>query len=162
MVALRSRIIAGIAGDGGMVSVATTADEATATIARWAGRIALAAVNGPTSVVVSGDGVALDELVAHYESREVRVRRVPVDYASHSAHVEQLREQLLELLAGLRPRTGEVRFRSTVEGTGSTPLPSTPTTGTATCGRPSASTRRYAASSPPATRPSSRSAPTPC
>ncbi|MBC9004144.1 type I polyketide synthase, partial [Micromonospora aurantiaca (nom. illeg.)] len=116
VVALRSRIIAGIAGDGGMVSVATTADEATATIARWAGRIALAAVNGPTSVVVSGDGAALDELVAHYESREVRVRRVPVDYASHSAHVEQLREQLLELLAGLRPRTGEVRFRSTVEG----------------------------------------------
>ncbi|MGC4790538.1 type I polyketide synthase [Micromonospora sp. DT178] len=116
VVALRSRIIAGIAGDGGMVSVATTADEATATITRWAGRVALAAVNGPTSVVVSGDSAALDELVAHYESREVRVRRVPVDYASHSAHVEQLREQLLELLAGLRPRTGEVRFRSTVEG----------------------------------------------
>ncbi|MEH0975057.1 SDR family NAD(P)-dependent oxidoreductase, partial [Micromonospora sp. CPCC 205546] len=116
VVALRSRIIAGIAGDGGMVSVATTADEATATITRWSGRVALAAVNGPTSVVVSGDSAALDELVAHYESREVRVRRVPVDYASHSAHVEQLREQLLELLAGLRPRTGEVRFRSTVEG----------------------------------------------
>ncbi|MGN9767719.1 type I polyketide synthase [Micromonospora sp. SD12] len=116
VVALRSRIIAGIAGDGGMVSVATTADEATGTITRWAGRVALAAVNGPTSVVVSGDSAALDELVAHYESREVRVRRVPVDYASHSAHVEQLREQLLELLAGLRPRTGEVRFRSTVEG----------------------------------------------
>ncbi|MEW2378346.1 type I polyketide synthase [Micromonospora sp. NPDC047812] len=116
VVALRSRIIAGIAGDGGMVSVATTADEATATITRWAGRVALAAVNGPTSVVVSGDSAALDELVAHYESREVRVRRVPVDYASHSAHVEQLREQLLELLAGLRPATGEVRFRSTVEG----------------------------------------------
>ncbi|MFI7517835.1 type I polyketide synthase, partial [Micromonospora echinofusca] len=116
VVALRSRIIAGIAGDGGMVSVATTADEANGTITRWAGRVALAAVNGPTSVVVSGDSAALDELVAHYESHEVRVRRVPVDYASHSAHVEQLRGQLLELLAGLRPRTGEVRFRSTVEG----------------------------------------------
>ncbi|WP_117672161.1 type I polyketide synthase, partial [Micromonospora sp. MW-13] len=116
VVALRSRIIAGIAGDGGMVSVATTADEATGTIARWDGRVALAAVNGPTSVVVSGDSAALDELVAHYESREVRVRRIPVDYASHSAHVEPLREQLLELLAGLTPRTSEIRFRSTVEG----------------------------------------------
>ncbi|SCL72039.1 Acyl transferase domain-containing protein [Micromonospora citrea] len=116
VVALRSRIIAGIAGDGGMVSVATTADEATETITRWAGRVALAAVNGPTSVVVSGDSAALDDLVAHYESREVRVRRIPVDYASHSAHVEPLREQLLELLAGLRPRTGDVRFRSTVDG----------------------------------------------
>ncbi|MGY3518265.1 type I polyketide synthase [Micromonospora sp. PTRAS2] len=116
VVALRSRIIAGIAGDGGMVSVATTADEATATIARWDGRVALAAVNGPTSVVVSGDSAALDELVAHYEARETRVRRVPVDYASHSAHVEPLREQLVDLLAGLTPRTGEIRFWSTVTG----------------------------------------------
>ncbi len=116
VVALRSRVIAGIAGGGGMVSVATTADEAAATIARWEGRVALAAVNGPTSVVVSGDVAALDELVAVYEGRDVRVRRIPVDYASHSAHVEPLRERLLELLAGLRPRTSEIRFRSTVNG----------------------------------------------
>ncbi|GHJ16554.1 hypothetical protein TPA0908_45490 [Micromonospora sp. AKA38] len=116
VVALRSRIIAGIAGDGGMVSVATTADEVTATISRWDGRVSLAAINGPTAVVVSGDSAALDELVAHYQGRDVRVRRVPVDYASHSAHVEPLRERLRELLAGLRPRTGEIRFRSTVTG----------------------------------------------
>jgi acyl transferase domain-containing protein/acyl carrier protein len=116
VVALRSRVIAGVAGAGGMVSVATTAEEASATIARWDGRVALAAVNGPTSIVVSGDVAALDELVAVYEGRDVRVRRIPVDYASHSAHVEPLREQLLELLAGLSPRTSEIRFRSTVEG----------------------------------------------
>ncbi|WP_435817557.1 type I polyketide synthase [Micromonospora sediminicola] len=116
VVALRSRVIAELAGDGGMVSVATTADEATETIGRWDGRVALAAVNGPTSVVVSGDAAALDELVAHYESRGVRVRRVPVDYASHSAHVEPLREHLLARLAAIEPRTGTVRFRSTVTG----------------------------------------------
>ncbi|MEU4565131.1 type I polyketide synthase [Micromonospora sp. NPDC023956] len=116
VVALRSRVIAGMAGDGGMVSVATTAEEVAETIARWDGRVALAAVNGPTSVVVSGDVVALDELVAHYESAGVRVRRVPVDYASHSAHVEPLRDQLLELLAGVSPRSAGVRFWSTVVG----------------------------------------------
>ncbi|WP_425412978.1 type I polyketide synthase [Micromonospora nigra] len=116
VVALRSRVVAGVAGDGGMVSVATTAEEATETITRWDGRIALAAVNGPTSVVVSGDVAALDEMVAHYEAREVRVRRVPVDYASHSPHVEPLRDQLVELLGGLRPRSGGVRFWSTVVG----------------------------------------------
>ncbi|QLQ35709.1 type I polyketide synthase [Micromonospora robiginosa] len=116
VVALRSRVIAELAGDGGMVSVATTADEATETITRWAGRTSLAAVNGPTAVVVSGDVAALDELVAHYESRDVRVRRVPVDYASHSAHVEPLRAQLLARLADVTPRSGTVRFRSTVTG----------------------------------------------
>ncbi|MEU6075140.1 type I polyketide synthase [Micromonospora sp. NPDC047074] len=115
VVALRSQVIAGIAGDGGMLSVATTAAEATETIGGWSGRLALAAVNGPQSVVVSGDGTALDELAAHYEGRQVRVRRVPVDYASHSAHVEPLRDRLRELLAGLRPGTADVRFWSTVD-----------------------------------------------
>ncbi|WP_344143743.1 type I polyketide synthase, partial [Polymorphospora rubra] len=115
VVALRSKVIVDIAGHGGMLSVATTAAEAAETINGWSGRLALAAVNGPGSVVVSGDGAALDELAAHYTGREVRVRRVTVDYASHSAHVEPLRDRLRELLAGLRPGTADVRFWSTVD-----------------------------------------------
>ncbi|MFH8979160.1 SDR family NAD(P)-dependent oxidoreductase, partial [Streptomyces sp. NPDC017890] len=41
-------------------------------------------------------------------------RRIPVDYASHSVHVEAIREELLDVLAGLEPRASEVPFFSTV------------------------------------------------
>ncbi|MCI3934713.1 type I polyketide synthase [Streptomyces sp. AN091965] len=117
VVALRSQAIAaGLAGRGGMVSVGLPVDQARERIAAWGGAISVAAVNGPGSVVVSGDAGALDEMVAQLEGEEVRVRRVPVDYASHSAHVEEIREELLRVLADLKPRTSEVPFYSTVSG----------------------------------------------
>ncbi|WP_447041065.1 type I polyketide synthase [Streptomyces sp. DSM 118878] len=117
VVTLRSQAIAaGLAGRGGMVSVGLPVDQAQERIARWGGVISVAAVNGPGSVVVSGDPGALDEMVAELEGEEIRVRRVPVDYASHSAHVESIREELLRVLADLKPRTSEVPFYSTVFG----------------------------------------------
>ncbi|XLQ74318.1 type I polyketide synthase [Streptomyces actinocidus] len=117
VVALRSQAIAvGLAGRGGMVSVGLPVDQARERIAAWNGAISVAAVNGPGSVVVSGDAGALDEMVAQLEGEQIRVRRVPVDYASHSAHVEEIREELLRVLADLKPRASEVPFYSTVFG----------------------------------------------
>ncbi|MGW7008868.1 SDR family NAD(P)-dependent oxidoreductase, partial [Streptomyces sp. NPDC054933] len=46
----------------------------------------------------------------------VRARRIPVDYASHSAQVELLRDELLEILAPIVPRAAQVPFLSTVTG----------------------------------------------
>ncbi len=91
-------------------------EQAQERIAGWDGAISVAAVNGPGSVVVAGDPGVLDELVAQLEGEEVRVRRVPVDYASHSSHVESIRAELLKVLADLKPRSSEVPFYSTVSG----------------------------------------------
>ncbi|GAA3035685.1 type I polyketide synthase [Actinokineospora globicatena] len=114
VVALRSQAIAEVlGGTGGMVSVALPHDEAAELVERWPG-VSVAAVNGPLSTVVSGDVAGLDELLAHCEDAGVRARRVPVDYASHSAHVERLRDRLD--FAGLTPRTAQVPFYSAVTG----------------------------------------------
>ena len=63
-------------------------------------------MNGPASVVVSGEPGAVAELVAACAGDGVRVRWLPVDYASHSAQVEQIREEMLAALAGVAPRPG--------------------------------------------------------
>ncbi|MGF1345042.1 acyltransferase domain-containing protein, partial [Streptomyces flavovirens] len=63
---------------------------------------------------MSGSTRHLDELQAVLEAEGVRTWRIPVDYASHSRHVDEIREQVLELLAPIRPRAGDVRFYSTV------------------------------------------------
>ncbi|WP_276207644.1 SDR family NAD(P)-dependent oxidoreductase [Streptomyces humi] len=60
---------------------------------------------------------ALEELLAACEAEGVRARRIPVDYASHSAHVEEIRDELLGLLEPVRPRSGGVPFYSAVTGT---------------------------------------------
>ncbi|MFE7121599.1 type I polyketide synthase, partial [Streptomyces sp. NPDC057654] len=116
VVALRSKALRALSGRGGMVSVALPAAEVGEWLADWDGALSVAAVNGPASIVVSGDAGSLDELLEQAEAREVRARRVPVDYASHSSHVEDIHEQLLIELAELTPRQADVPFYSTVTG----------------------------------------------
>ncbi|MFD6502657.1 type I polyketide synthase [Streptomyces goshikiensis] len=118
VVALRSQAIGRVlAGLGGMVSVPLPAAQVRERISAWGEeRISVAAVNGPSSVVVSGEVQALDELLAACEADGVRAKRIAVDYASHSAQVELLREELDTLLAPIVPQAAEVPFLSTVTG----------------------------------------------
>nr|AFI57005.1 QmnA1 [Amycolatopsis orientalis] len=113
IVALRSKAIVALAGTGGMVSVPLPAADTERLLTRWPGRIHLAAVNGPSSTVVAGEPAALDELLA---DEQVRARRIPVDYASHTPHVEAIRDELLDVLAGITPRAADIAFYSTVTG----------------------------------------------
>ncbi|MEU8774109.1 type I polyketide synthase [Streptomyces sp. NPDC048606] len=116
VVALRSRLLGRLAGLGGMMSVPEPLADVTRRLEPWDGRLGIAAINGPRSIVVSGDADALDELLAACTADGVRAKRVPVDYASHSAHVEIIEAELAEALDGITPRTPRVPFYSTVTG----------------------------------------------
>ncbi|MCX5200090.1 SDR family NAD(P)-dependent oxidoreductase [Streptomyces sp. NBC_00237] len=117
VVALRSQAISReLSGRGGMMSVALPEARARELLASYDGRVSVAAVNGASSVVLSGDADALDELRETIVAGGDRAKRLPVDYASHSAHVESIREQLLADLSGVRGRPAEVPFYSTVTG----------------------------------------------
>ncbi|MFJ1797217.1 acyltransferase domain-containing protein, partial [Kitasatospora griseola] len=115
-VALRSKALVALADQGGMVSIGLGHEQAAEFVARWDGRLTVAVVNAPGSVVVSGDLDALDELLAACEADGIRARRLPVNYAAHSAQVEAIREQLLTELADIAPQSARVPFYSTVTG----------------------------------------------
>jgi acyl transferase domain-containing protein/NADPH:quinone reductase-like Zn-dependent oxidoreductase/acyl carrier protein len=118
VVTLRSRAIRGIAGTGGMVAIPWPVEHVHKLIEPWAQSISVAAQNGPSSTVVTGGATALDELMAVCDRDAVQATRIPVDYASHSVHIEELRETLRESLSGLQPRTAEIAFISAVTGAG--------------------------------------------
>ncbi|MFI6040955.1 SDR family NAD(P)-dependent oxidoreductase [Nocardia sp. NPDC051321] len=115
VVALRAKAIAELARGGGMISVAESADAAAERIERHAG-VSLAAVNSPTSVVISGERSALTAILDECEREGLRARRIPVDYASHSAHVEPLKTELVRALSGISPHSGQAAFYSSVTG----------------------------------------------
>ncbi|MGG8409892.1 acyltransferase domain-containing protein, partial [Streptomyces sp. 12297] len=114
--ALRSKALIELAGPGGMSAVAAPAAWVEERLEQWSGRIALAAVNGPASSVIAGDNEALDAFAEKAAAEDVRVRRVKVDYASHSHHVERIRARLLAETEGITPRESAVKFYSTVTG----------------------------------------------
>ncbi|MEN3357953.1 MAG: hypothetical protein V7637_1935 [Mycobacteriales bacterium] len=117
VVALRSQAVAALAaGAGAMASVAAPVAAVRDRIARWDGRLSVAAVNGPQSTVVSGTPDAVGELVAAAVADGLRARRIPVDYASHSAQMDALRDRLLADLAGITPRPADVAYYSATTG----------------------------------------------
>jgi acyl transferase domain-containing protein len=114
VVALRSRALTELAGLGGMNAVAAPLAEVEERLTRWPGRLSVAAVNGPASVVVSGDLEALEEFAAEAAADGVRARRVRIEYASHSHQVEGIRDQVLAAAAHVTPKRTPVEFHSTV------------------------------------------------
>ncbi|MFD7921938.1 type I polyketide synthase, partial [Streptomyces sp. NPDC059740] len=116
VVAVRSRALRSLAGTGGMVSLAAGPEDAASLLAPWSGALHVAALNGPESTVVAGRAEALEELLQACAAGDVRARRVPVDYASHTPEMEPLRERLADLLGDVPARRTTVDFVSTLEG----------------------------------------------
>ncbi|MFC4910147.1 type I polyketide synthase [Actinomadura gamaensis] len=116
VVVRRSRALVRVAGTGGMASVPLPAERVGPMLAAWRGRLEVAAVNGPASTTVAGPPAALDELAAECAASGIEVRRIDVDYASHTAGMEPLRGELLEVLDGIEPRAGHVPLYSTLTG----------------------------------------------
>lgn len=112
VIALRSRLLAEIAGQGAMALVDLPAAEVAARLE--SGRVSIAAVNGPRSTVLSGDPAEIDALLARFEAEDVFCRRVNVDVASHSAQTDPLLPRLREGLGSLQPKIPEIPFHSAV------------------------------------------------
>ncbi len=104
-------------GNGGMASIALPGGEIEPRLERWGGRVSIAALNGPSSTVVSGDTEPLEELIAECVAAGVKAKKIQgASGASHSAQVEALHDGMIEALAPIAPRSGEVPFHSTVTG----------------------------------------------
>ncbi|OBK43665.1 type I polyketide synthase [Mycobacterium sp. 1081908.1] len=116
VVTLRSKLLRSLAAPGGMLSIACSTERARELLAPYGNRVSIAAVNGRSAVVVSGDVAALEELVGFCADLELRTRRIDVDYASHSVEVEAIRGELAEVLTGIEPRSTRTAFFSAVTG----------------------------------------------
>ncbi|WAP54160.1 type I polyketide synthase [Streptomyces sp. S465] len=114
-VALRSRLIGErLAGHGAMLSVGLPEEAVRARLKAYSG-VSVAVVNGPNATVVAGDPRAVEALEAEWRRSDTKVRRLAVDYASHSAQVDAVRAELVDLLSDIAPTRARVPFYSTVD-----------------------------------------------
>jgi polyketide synthase 12 len=117
IVALRSKALGAIRGRGAMLTVLAPNDQVRDLLSPWAGKLSVAAVNGPAAITVSGDSDALAEFESALRSARMLRWRIPgVDFAAHSAHVEEIQDELFDLAAEISPGPADVAFYSTVSG----------------------------------------------
>jgi acyl transferase domain-containing protein len=116
IICVRSCLLSEISGLGTMATVELTPSDAESTLCEYRDKLALAAINGPSSTVLSGDRETLQELISKLESKGVFCRMVNANVAAHSSQVDRLCDKLIGALDGLETRTSKIMMYSTVTG----------------------------------------------
>jgi acyl transferase domain-containing protein/acyl carrier protein len=119
VVALRSRALRTLAGLGAMASLGTdrdTVERLLTELGERAAGVGVAALNSPSSTVVSGPPDAVAAVVAACEAAGARARTIDVDYASHGPQVDRIADDVTSRLAGVTGIDADVAFYSTVTG----------------------------------------------
>lgn len=102
---------------GAMVAAGLSAEEVPEWLHGMEEDVSLAAINGPSSVTISGEMDAIESLALRLESEGIFCRRLAVEYAFHSPQMKPVRDELQRSLEHIRPRRSHTPIVSTVTGT---------------------------------------------
>ena len=115
LVAARDRLLRAVPEAGEMVAV--FADEATVAAALIAQpEVAIAAINSPETVVISGCRAAVHAVLAELHARQIRSRRLPIAYASHSPLIEPVLDEFERVAAEVEYSRPHTALMSSVTG----------------------------------------------
>jgi len=113
LVAARGRLMQALPAGGAMIAVRATEEEVRPLLS---GAVGIGAVNGPSSVVLSGDEDAVVKLASHFENQGRETRRLRVSHAFHSPRVDAMLEEFRQVVAGLETAAPRIPIVSDVTG----------------------------------------------
>jgi phthiocerol/phenolphthiocerol synthesis type-I polyketide synthase C len=116
VICTRARMLRTMSGRGAMAAVDLSPSDAEVIIQPYIGEVSIAALNGPTSTVLSGEPAVLTQIFDELQDRDIYCKWIAVDVASHSPQMDPLAVQLRSQLSSLQPAVGTVPFYSTVTG----------------------------------------------
>jgi acyl transferase domain-containing protein/acyl carrier protein len=116
LVAARGRLMQAARSDGAMAAIALDEQQVRQAIAGREDTIALAAINGPRSVVISGDADVVAEVSAKLSARGAWTRDLVVSHAFHSPHMTQAAQDFAEVVANVPLRPAQLPIVNNVGG----------------------------------------------
>ncbi len=116
LVAARGRLMGALPEGGAMLAVAIDAARAAELIAAVADRVSVAAANGPTSTVLSGDTEAIERLERELAAAGIQTKRLRVSHAFHSARMAPMLDKFRSVAQKLTYRAPQLPIVSTVTG----------------------------------------------
>ncbi|MEQ8971993.1 MAG: type I polyketide synthase [Coleofasciculus sp. C1-SOL-03] len=114
----RGRLMQRATGKGKMAAITLSAAETQRRLQGYEDQLAIAAINGPTATVVSGEPTALESFLQALEQEQPAGfgKVLPVNYAFHSPQMAPLAAELVETLHQLQPQPETIPIVSTLTG----------------------------------------------
>ncbi|MEU6479269.1 type I polyketide synthase [Streptomyces sp. NPDC047017] len=113
IVSARGRLMQRLPAGGAMAAVQATEEEVLSVLPEGTG---VAAINGPTSVVVSGPEAGVDEVVRHFSDAGHKTKKLTVSHAFHSPLMEPMLAEFEQVAAGLTYSETTIPIVSTLTG----------------------------------------------
>lgn len=116
LIAARGRLMQALPHDGGMLAVKAEESRVAAAIQPYAATVSLAASNGPQSVVISGELLALQALAEQFKQAGVETRPLTVSHAFHSPLMEPMLAEFAEVAKSISYHAPKIGLVSNLTG----------------------------------------------
>ncbi len=116
LVATRARLMQAQPAGGGMAAVLADETRVAAALRPYAGHLSIAALNGPTNTVISGDIDALTELLTQLSAEGLSAQRLDVSHAFHSQRMEPVLEAFRRVAAAVSHQAPQIPLAGNLTG----------------------------------------------
>ena len=116
LIVARGRLMQALPRGGAMVSVLAKPGDVAALIQPYQDKVAIAAINGPTSVVLSGDGKTLTEIVGKLNVGGFKTKNLQVSHAFHSPLMEPMLAEFESIAKSIQFAPPQISMISNITG----------------------------------------------
>lgn len=116
LIAQRGRLMQSLPPDGEMMAVLASPEQVIRVIDSYGSQVAIAAINAPTSLVISGEKEAVRAVAATLETQGVKTKRLQVSHGFHSPLMEPILDDFAEVARQITYSPPQISLISNLTG----------------------------------------------
>ncbi len=116
LIAARGKLMQSLPKNGSMVAVLATLEQINDVIQPYQDKVAIAAINGPTSLVISGENEAIEEVIESLQQQEIKIKKLVVSHGFHSPLMRPMLEEFRKVAEEINYSVPNLDIISNVTG----------------------------------------------